>query len=212
MTRSSVRRELGLSEGNLVVGMVARVDPQKDHSTLLAAADSLLKEHPQLRFILIGKSTETIEAKGFLCLGERVDVSRLIKAFDIAVLCSAYGEGFPNVVAEAMATELPCVVTDIGDAKLMIGDTGVAIPPKNPRALAEAIGRLISEGELKRRRRGRRARAIVLEKYGFERFLNQYVRLSYALGAHGPVGDLEIYGATPEPAAAPPEGASAKIR
>jgi len=145
--RSSVRSELGFSEENTVVGMVARLDPQKDHATLLAAADTLLKD-------LIGRGTETIEAPHVLCLGERSDVSRLIKAFDIAVLCSAYGEGFPNVVAEAMATELPCIVTDVGDAKVLVGDTGWVIPTKNPGALAEAIARLQSESELERKQRG----------------------------------------------------------
>jgi glycosyltransferase involved in cell wall biosynthesis len=180
-TRSSVRSELGFSEENTVVGMIARVDPQKDHGTLLAAADILLKDHPQLRFLLIGKGTETIEAASFLCLGEQVDVSRLIKAFDIAVLCSAYGEGFPNVVVEAMATEIPCVVTDVGDAKLLVSDTGFVSPTKNPRALAEAIECLISESELKRKQRGRRARKSVLEKWSFERFLDHHIRL---WGAH----------------------------
>lgn len=90
-------------------------------------------------------------------LGPRRDIERLAAALDIACL-SSWSESFPNAVAEAMSCEVPCVVTDVGDAAHIVGDTGIVVPSRNPEALAEACFSLLQMDEQRRREPGARAR------------------------------------------------------
>lgn len=147
--RKAVRRELGFAEHDVVVGMVARVDPQKDHNAFFEALKLLLPKNPQLRVVLIGRGTQELPIPNMLgqftrALGERRDVPRLMRGLDLLVSSSAYGEGFPNVIGEAMASGVPCVATDVGDTALIIEDSGLVVPPRNPIALASAIDALIN--------------------------------------------------------------------
>src|SRR5205807_529852 len=108
------------------------------------------ERHPELRVVLIGRGTEGLPvppklAGALLALGERTDVQRLLRGFDIAVLSST-SEGFPNTVGEAMATGLPCVVTDVGDTKALVEDTGIVVPPRDSKALAAGLEILMAEG------------------------------------------------------------------
>jgi glycosyltransferase involved in cell wall biosynthesis len=179
--RTAVRRELGFENGHTVVGLVARVDPEKDHATFLAAAASAVAVRPELRFVLAGRGTETLKIPEALrgrmaMLGERRDMPRLYRGLDIATLCSL-SEGFPNAVGEAMATALPCIVTDVGDAAEITGETGIVIPPRDPSALAAAIITMIEEGEGPRKRRGQAARARVKEYWSIDRIARLYQNL-----------------------------------
>ena len=176
--REQVRAELGLPQAALVVGKVGRNDPQKDHATFLAAARLVVTRHPQVRFILVGRDIDKLPpAEWLLLLGERYDIPRLLRALDIFVLSSSYGEGSSNVVAEAMASELPCVVTDVGDSAALIEDSGIVVPRRNPEALAAAIETLLSESSEIRAERGRRARELVRQKYSIESALHSYQEL-----------------------------------
>ncbi len=138
--RAAVRRELGFQPSDFVIGMVARVDPQKDHANFLEAARLLAARHPHLRILLVGRETNEIAVPDALkpltvALGERRDVPRIMRALDLLVSSSAYGEGFPNVIGEAMASGVPCVATDVGDAALIIGEAGRVVPLEIPRPL-----------------------------------------------------------------------------
>ena len=154
--RSALCRELGVPGTHRIIGLVARHDPIKDHDTFLRAAAHLAGEIPNLRFVLIGSGvdetnpglTATINELGIgelvHLLGPRDDIPRLTAAFDVATCCSR-SEGFPNVVGEAMACGVPCVVTDVGDAALIVGDCGVVVPPGDPKALADGWRQLITK-------------------------------------------------------------------
>ncbi len=184
--RGRVRAELKIAEGTPVVGIVARFDPQKDHRTFIRAAGRLRRRLGRVDFILCGggvdESNATLrdwmdqEAIGDCChvLGERADVPQLLAAMDVAVLCSAYGEGFPNAVGEAMACGVPCVCTDVGDAAAIVGDTGAIVSPGDADALADAVRRLLAESGEARTARSAGARGRIIDGYCIEDIVAQY--------------------------------------
>ena len=94
-------------------------------------------------------------------LGEREDVPRLLRGLDVVVLSSAYGEGTPNIIAEAMATGVPCVTTNVGDAATLVGRSGLVVAPRNPQELSEAIQSLVQESAEARALRGHQAREAI---------------------------------------------------
>jgi glycosyltransferase involved in cell wall biosynthesis len=99
------------------------------------------------------------------------------------VSSSRFGEGFSNVLAEGMACGLPAVATDVGDAKLIVGDTGFVVPPENPDALAAAIRRLAGESAIARAERGNRARARIVENFAMGHVIHRYVELYGSLAS-----------------------------
>ena len=183
--RVAIRSELGLSDDSFAVGMCARVDPAKDHGTFVKAAAALAETVPEARFVLIGAGTDEpgsaldrhIAASGiagrFVRLGVRRDVGRLHAALDIATL-SSISEGFPNVLAEAMACGVPCVATDVGDSASIVGDTGLIVPPRNEAALAAAWEQLRREGGDSRTARGAAARRRVASRYALDTMIEDY--------------------------------------
>ena len=195
--RAAVRAELGLGEEHFVVGMCARVDPMKDHATFVKAAAAFAGAAPEARFVLVGAGTgepgsaleRTIAAAGlsgrFVRLGLREDIPRLHAAFDVAALSSAFGEGFPNVVAEAMACGVPCAATNVGDSAAIVGGTGLVVPPRDPEALAAAWMRLRSEGRDARAARGAEARRGISERYSLAAMIDAYRTLYGELAMSG---------------------------
>jgi glycosyltransferase involved in cell wall biosynthesis len=176
--RSDVRESLGLQEKQFVVGIVARVDPMKDYATFLEAARQLASVESNVHFVMIGSGTDKLDVPLQLrdratALGRRNDVPRLLRAFDVLVLCSL-AEGFPNVVGEAMASGVPCVVTDVGDLAHIVGDTGSIVAERSPEALAAAILELMREPAARRFERGRRARARIAELFDLDQVAAQY--------------------------------------
>ncbi len=195
--RAWLIEQLGLSHEVALIGFVARFDPMKDHATFFRAASSLAAAEDSVHFVLAGDGMAASNAQVTALmdsgirdrvhlLGRREDVPRLLAAMDIATSASAYGEGFSNAVGEAMACGVPCVVTDVGDAGALVGDTGVVIPPRSPGRLAEAWARLLGMGEEQRKRLGEAGRARVLERYEIgavvRRFETFYTELQRAEG------------------------------
>ena len=168
--RHQVREELGVADDDIVVGLIARFHPMKDHAGFLQAAGQVARKHPKVRFVLAGRGVtpdepiiskmiqeQHLQDRVFL-LGERSDIPRLNASFDIACSASAWGEGCSNSIGEAMACGVPCAVTDVGDSAHIVGDTGIAAPPRDPGRLAQAIGQLIEAGADHRKHLGAAAR------------------------------------------------------
>ena len=148
--RQSLRTQWGVGE-KWLLGMVSRFDPQKDHKNLLMALARLKHQNNDFYAVLVGNGLdeENRQIKEWLValgltdnirlLGRRNDIPDVMSALDVHVLSSSSGEAFPNVVAEAMACETPVVVTDVGDAATIVGDTGWVVPPKSADMLANAL-------------------------------------------------------------------------
>jgi glycosyltransferase involved in cell wall biosynthesis len=151
--RSAVRAELGVAENALLVGFVARVDPQKRHDLLLRAFARCGDAH----LVLVGRGTDAAEGelaklirtlgigKRVLRLGERKDVRRITAALDVAC-CASYYEGFPNSLLEGMACGVSCVASDVGGVKDVLGDAGIVVTDDTAEAFAQALGDVLRDG------------------------------------------------------------------
>lgn len=151
-----LRREWNIVADQALIGLVGRLDPQKDHTTFLSAAALLRQEMQNVRFVCVGRGAEeyqqTLQAlAGNLGISDSViwadatnDVRAVYNALDIATSSSAYGEGFSNVIGEAMACGIPCVVTDVGDSGMIVGDASRIVSPARPDALVAAWREILS--------------------------------------------------------------------
>jgi glycosyltransferase involved in cell wall biosynthesis len=187
--RLALRQSLGLAQDALLIGLVARYHPMKDHASFMHAAGLVARAHPEAHFVLVGEGVSganaelvSLVAKHGLngrvhMLGPREDVQTVVAALDIQVSASSSGEGFPNVIGEAMSCGVPCVVTDVGDSAAVIDDTGVSVVPRDPSALAAGITRLIELGPGKRAELGSRARARAIEAFSLDAVVRQYEAL-----------------------------------
>lgn len=168
--------------------MVARWDPAKDHQSLVAALAKLPRGEKQLwQCVLVGPGMDEAnsEVVGWLAhygltgsvrlCGATPNVPSVMSALDLHVLSSIV-EGFPNVVAEAMACETPCVVTDVGDAALIVGDTGWVVAPGAPDALASGLSRALDAMTDRVAWRGRQqaARHRIASKFSVEAMVRSY--------------------------------------
>jgi len=184
-----LRAELGLPAAGRVVGQVARSDPKKDYTTFVAAAAMLAGERSDVSFLCVGAASGAdagrlqamVEEKGLsarlVLTPMQDDVVPCYSAMDIATLSSAFGEGFPNCVAEAMACGAPCAVTDVGDAARIVGELGEVAPPRSPQDLCAAWRRLLERMETGGEALRRRARDRVASRYGLEAYVAATERL-----------------------------------
>jgi len=190
--RAALRNELGLAPDALLIGLIARFDPMKDHENFMLAASLLAAKMPDIHFVLagnnvdpsnpfFGKYLEKDELRGRLhLLGQRDDMPDLMAALDIASL-SSYGEGFPNTIAEAMSCGIPCVVTDTGDSAYLVEKTGIVVAPKDPQALAEGLQKMISLGMEGRKALGAAARQRIQLHFQQDEITRQYEKLYESL-------------------------------
>jgi glycosyltransferase involved in cell wall biosynthesis len=186
--RRDVRVELGVAHETPLVGMIARFDPLKNHRGFIEAAAELHRARPDVHFVLAGQGVDwsnptlagwidSADLRGvFNLLGRRDDIARLTASFDIAALASV-SEAFPNVLAEAMASGVPCVATNAGDAALILGDTGAIVPVGDMRALAAKMADMLALPQEERRLRGERARARVMSEFNLEVMANRYLEV-----------------------------------
>lgn len=183
--RSAVRAELGLAGSTPLVGLISRFDPQKNHAGFFEAAGRLYRRMPHVHFVLAGQGIDrnnaalmqAINKAGVLAnthlLGLRSDIPRLMAALDV-LASSSYGEAFPNVLGEAMACGVPCVVTDVGDSAYIVGDTGRVVASGDMINLAAALEDLLALPPAVKAALDERARARVAAHFEIGRVVQQY--------------------------------------
>ena len=119
--RNRLRTDFGLPADAPIVVAAARVDPQKDYDTFLKVVQAL----PHVTFIAAGTDTEYLaHHPNLVRLGTWDEMPTLFAGADLAICTSAFGEGFPTIIGEAMACGTPVVTTDVGDARTIVGETG----------------------------------------------------------------------------------------
>ena len=187
----SARHNLA-SFGRPVIGMIARFDPQKDHRNFLCAVARLRSEGKIFTTIMAGNGIDeqNAELMGILrehkleekvrLLGQVERIEELYGQIDFVVL-SSQSEAFPNVVAEAMASGVPCIATDVGDVAELIGQSGWLVPPKNCGALAQAIYGAMSEKEQLLEQRRKWARERIVTTYSATKMVETYQVIYSAL-------------------------------
>ena len=187
--RNVMRAELDIADNRFVIGCVARWNAQKDIPNLIAAINLGKRVGLPFTYVLVGRGLDgqnnelVRRLTNAQCedvvrlLGERIEISDLMRAFDLHVLPSCGGEAFPNAVAESMLSEAPNVVTDTGDAATIVGDTGWVVQPRDSAALALAIRSAFSEYETQPhawQKRRLAARRRIAERYTFETMAQAY--------------------------------------
>ncbi|MGK6321603.1 glycosyltransferase [Sphingomonas sp. DT-51] len=185
--RAVLRERLGVAGGGPLIGMVARAAPMKDAPNLLRAVAIARAQGLAARVLLVGKGMDEdpalapasygLPADSVVRRGHRGDVADWLGGLDLLALPSAWGEGFPNVVGEAMLAGVPCVATDVGDSAALIGDTGAVVPPRDAAALAAALVRLGTLPAERREALGERARARVRAHHDIRDVVDRYAAL-----------------------------------
>ena len=180
--RIAARRCLGCAAEAFVVAVVARIDPMKDHATFLQAFALASAERPEMQALIVGdgprgqaaKLREQAESLGIasrvIWTAARRDVTVVYHAADLVCLPSAFGEGFPNVLAEAMSAGLPCVATAVGDSAAVLGPFGRVVPARDPTAMARALLDA-ARARIQEAADGSQLRRRVIEMFGIERMI-----------------------------------------
>lgn len=186
--RGTLRRAFGIHDGPLVVAMIARHHPMKDPANLARAVAIARTGGHDIHLLMVGRGAKTpsSELRGALAAlpadrvtlaGERHDIADWLPAVDMVSLPSAWGEGFPNIIGEAMACGLPCVATDVGDSRWIIDRHGTVVPPRDAEALGEALAEMASLSPAERRQLGAYARNRVLNHFSLPEIARQYDEL-----------------------------------
>jgi sugar transferase (PEP-CTERM/EpsH1 system associated) len=186
-----LRRSLGIADDEFVVGIVGRLDPIKNHKGLIGAIRSVNSAGHKVRLVIAGDGPEREAIEKLLhshpgpeplLLGNRADIDRLYRVFDLFVL-NSFDEGMSYALLEAMASGLPSVCTAVGGNPDLVSDRerGILIRAGSESALAEAICEYVNSPEMGQTH-GSQARRFVVEHFSLEKMINQYAAL-YESGA-----------------------------
>ncbi len=186
--REQFRQEWKIKEREKLIGLIARLSPVKDHKTFLHAIALLVQERKDVRFICVGGGSTSYEKvlreqarnlnldNVLTWTGDRQDMQTVYNGLDILALSSS-SEGFPNVVGEAMACGVPCVVTDAGDSALIVDDTGEVVPARNPVALKDGMIKMLAKIEEEKNTLSQRCRDRIVKEFSSEVMLNRMVEV-----------------------------------
>ncbi|HEX9780149.1 MAG TPA: glycosyltransferase [bacterium] len=186
---AALRDWLGWPESAAIVGIVARWHPMKGHGVFFRAVAEAARLMPGLHVVAIGAGLEdenrALRAmlpggewrSRLALLGERGDVGALMAGMDVLCSASTYGEGCPNAVGEAMACGVPCIVSDVGDAPALVGQTGLVVPAGQIAPLSAAIAHVVRMNPAARSGLGEAARARIIEHFSIAQITAQYEAL-----------------------------------
>lgn len=178
------RLEWGIKEDYKVVGLVGRIDPMKDYPTFFKAAQIINQQRNDVSFVCVGDGLAEYKQSilrlckemqiehSIIWAGIRSDMCNVYNAFDVYVN-SSYGEGFANTIAEAMACGIPCVVTNVGDSSIIVGDTGMVVRPRSPAELAQGILSLLETSRYKEKD----IRRHIITNFSIERLVKTTIHL-----------------------------------
>ena len=181
--RMRLRAEWGIGTQECLIGLVGRLDPMKGHKVFLQAAALLQQKQSDVRFVCVGDgpydhrgslvrlSDQLGLEKRVLWFPARDDMEAVYNALDILTSSSVFGEGFSNVIGEAMACETLCVVSDVGDAKEIVGDAGMVVAPGEAREMCGAWVQLLNLEARKRAVMTGRARDRIVARYSVDRLV-----------------------------------------
>jgi glycosyltransferase involved in cell wall biosynthesis len=181
-----------------VIGRFGRYHPMKDFPMMVRAAATVMRQYPDCHLLLGGREVDTsnrplmaeVMATGVAArihlVGEETDMAAALAAVDINCSSSAWGEAFPNVIGEGMSCGVPAVATDIGDSRWILGEAGTVVPPRDPRALGEALAAMLSLPAEARDRLGAAARNRIMQSFSLAAAARAYDELYAGLpDAHG---------------------------
>jgi glycosyltransferase involved in cell wall biosynthesis len=194
--RERLCRQYGVQPGATLVGMIARLHPMKDPATLIEAVRRARGRGADIHLLMAGEGMDQLppdlaRALGtalppdrLTLLGQRGDLPELMPGLDMVALSSAWGEGFPNILAEAMASGVPCLTTDVGDSGWIVGQTGRVVPPRDAEAMAAGLLDLVALGEEGRRHLGLLARQRVIDNFALHEIGPRFSALYQQLVRH----------------------------
>lgn len=182
--RNTLRRAFNLDKNCKALITVGRWDVQKDYLTLFKALSEIKNTHTNFKMIMVGTNLD--ECNEDLCnltikydlrdklmlLGRRNDIPEILSAAD-CYISSSLGESFSNSIGEAMACALPCIVTDVGDSKQIVGETNYVVNAKDFKGLAEAIGKFLDKSESPRNFNSRNR---IVENFDIRKVVKDYER------------------------------------
>lgn len=187
---TKIRKELGIKEKDFLFTQIGRNHEMKNHSGFIKAGIEALKTSGEkdLYFLIVGNGVDTDTdlkdlikktdySNHFFLWGQRTDISSIWNAANCGVLSSIWGEGFPNVVGEAMASETPCIVSDVGDSAFIVDEFGIVVPPNDHHEMSKAMVEMaeISSKELLIIKQ--QARKRIVDNFSIESISDQYLQL-----------------------------------
>lgn len=185
--RQIERNKLKFNDNDFVLGYVGRYHPMKNIKLLLESFNKLSQQNSKFKLVIVGQNlnnynineksiNDMIPQNQILIIDNTEDVKKYYNIFDLLILCSAWGEGFPNVLGEAMSSELCCISTPVGDTPDILEDVGYIVPLDDVDFLIEKVKNCMDNPE-ELNKLGRKARIKIVNQYSMEKTINSYLNI-----------------------------------